>query len=574
MQKLLLIITLFIIFFANFKTALAIVDPRDSDNNHFGIHITDENDLNLAAELINSSGGDWGYITIVIREDNRDFNKWQAAFDRMRKLKLIPLIRLATKIEDGGWAKPREDDIDSWVDFLTKLNWVIKNRYVILFNEPNHTGEWGGEINPEEYAKVVRLFHEKLKGVSDNFFILPAGFDASAPTSSESLDMYQYFNRMYKSDPEIFSLFDGWTSHSYPNPNFSALPENIGKISIVSYKWEINYLSAFGLKRNIPIFITETGWKHNQGTNQEVGLLSTEKVADFYKSAFEKYWLDNQIVAITPFILKYLENPFINFSWIKPKLDDSYPQYKVVQNLSKIKGAPVQENNSLITSDTIPEKLVIGSKYSHKIKIQNTGQSIWNNNEFKPTIFSTLSDDNLIIGEVSETKPFETAEISLNFTTPENLGSHVVFIMLKTNGKRFGDIQTSIFQLVSPPTLQINAQLGWKTDSSTEDLKLLIYDYEDLVKEIHPFTISKGKGKVKELFDLIPNRYYRFVLINPYYLPRQETEFLSEDRTTLKFKRLLPFDINKDGSLTASDLLEAFKHPIRVIKLLSPIGKD
>jgi len=39
----------------------AIENPIARPNNFFGIHILDENDLDDAAKLINSSGGDWGY---------------------------------------------------------------------------------------------------------------------------------------------------------------------------------------------------------------------------------------------------------------------------------------------------------------------------------------------------------------------------------------------------------------------------------------------------------------------------------------------------------------------------------
>ena len=39
------------------------------ETNKFGIHILDPSELQQAAELVNSSGGDWGFVTIVIRDD-------------------------------------------------------------------------------------------------------------------------------------------------------------------------------------------------------------------------------------------------------------------------------------------------------------------------------------------------------------------------------------------------------------------------------------------------------------------------------------------------------------------------
>ena len=70
-----LLATFFSLVFVFPHKTLAIVDPLKSANNKFGIHITDENDLDEARALINSSGGDWGYITLVIREDERDVKR-------------------------------------------------------------------------------------------------------------------------------------------------------------------------------------------------------------------------------------------------------------------------------------------------------------------------------------------------------------------------------------------------------------------------------------------------------------------------------------------------------------------
>ena len=57
--------------------AFAIYDPTGVPNNSFGIHIANIQDLEDAAKLVNSSGGDWGYVTLVITEDNRTISLWQ-----------------------------------------------------------------------------------------------------------------------------------------------------------------------------------------------------------------------------------------------------------------------------------------------------------------------------------------------------------------------------------------------------------------------------------------------------------------------------------------------------------------
>ncbi|MDZ7587076.1 MAG: hypothetical protein U0946_04920, partial [Patescibacteria group bacterium] len=188
----------------------AIVNPLTVSNNRFGIHILEPEDLLPAAKLVNSQGGDWGYVTLIIRQNDRKIAKWQTVFDQLRRLHLIPIVRLATESEKNYWVIPKTQDIDAWVDFLNSLNWVVKNRYVILFNEPNHALEWGKTLNLQEYAAIVREFHQKLKFASDDFFILPAGFDTAAPNSATSMSAVNYWQKMYQADPTIFTLFDGW----------------------------------------------------------------------------------------------------------------------------------------------------------------------------------------------------------------------------------------------------------------------------------------------------------------------------------------------------------------------------
>src|SRR3989304_9349563 len=210
-----------VLFFFSTQNINAVIDPLIVLNNKFGIHILDETDIEDAAWLVNSSGGDWGYVTFVIRSDERETTRWQKFFDILRKKRVIPIVRIASRQLNEGWEKPSIDEIDGWVNFLNSLNWITQNRYVVIGNEPNHKKEWGGEINPEEYAFYLKTFSEKLKRVNEDFFVLPAGFDASAPNGNGSISESEYLKRMLQSEPEIFNQIDGWASHSYPNPDFS-----------------------------------------------------------------------------------------------------------------------------------------------------------------------------------------------------------------------------------------------------------------------------------------------------------------------------------------------------------------
>ena len=159
-------------------------------NNIYGIHLAQPypEAIKSAAALVNSSGGDWGYVTLVIQENDRDLAKWQGIFDELRENHLIPIIRVATSAVGENWRRPETSDAKNWVDFLDSLNWVVKKRYVILFNEPNHGSEWGGEVDEKSFAEVTMEFAKELKNKNPDFFIMIAGLDASAPSWPPGLE--------------------------------------------------------------------------------------------------------------------------------------------------------------------------------------------------------------------------------------------------------------------------------------------------------------------------------------------------------------------------------------------------
>jgi len=365
-----------IIFFLFPSPIFAKYDPRTVPNNKYGIHVADVNDIADTAPLVNSSGGDWGYVTLVIQDNDRDPGKWQALFNQMRRLHLIPIVRLATHLQGNVWAKPAVEDAASWTSFLNALPWPVENRYVVLFNEPNHAKEWGDTINPQEYASVFVSFAKALTSASEDFFLLPAGLDASAASNGNSLDAMEFLKRMIGEKPEILDLLDGWTSHSYPNPGFSGSPLAFGKGTIRSYLWELGYLRSLGLTKTLPVFITETGWLHSQGMFFTPSLLPSEAVAKNLQLAAGTVWQDPTIVAVTPFVFNYQGAPFDHFSWKQQGSNGFYPHFFAYQAIPKIQGAPKQRHAFTIASSLFPDTLVASSSYNLTMTLTNVGQAI------------------------------------------------------------------------------------------------------------------------------------------------------------------------------------------------------
>lgn len=407
----------------------AVVNPLETPNNKIGIHISDVSDIPAAADLVNSNGGEWGYVTIVIREDQREVEQWQNFFDELRRKKLIPIVRIATRSEGAVWVRPLADGAPKWAEFLHSLNWVTKNRYVVLFNEPNHAKEWGGSIDPAHYAQITKVYRDALKSQSEDFFVLPAGVDISADSNKVSLNPETFYEIIHKTNPGYFTQFDGWTVHAYPNPNFSSPPTSKGRNSIWGYAWERDLLSNYGLDVNIPLFITETGWIHNErGTHG----LEPKLIGSYLESALKYAWSDPKIAAITPFILRYDAPPFEQFSWmVEAKPLEHYRQF---QSVVKIKGIPEKDNKAQLVDSFLPETLSINTRYRVGFRLLNTGQSIWEAEHFKIEI---NDPDGLIdnVNKITPIEPGEVLKIWFELTAPGEVKTNNVYITVSFEGK-------------------------------------------------------------------------------------------------------------------------------------------
>ena len=378
-MRIILFFLLFLGLFTSFtKTIIA------ADNNKFGIHIVNisKEEVIEAKRLVNSNGGDWGYVTFIIQSDDRDKKKWQGFFDELRRAHLIPIVRIATKPAGEYWEVPREVDAKEWAAFLDSLVWPVDTRYIVIYNEPNHATEWGNTTDPAAYAKVLNDTIDALENKSESFFVMNGGLDVSAPHEMPAYYNAEKFMReMNTAVPGIFEKLDGWSSHSYPNPAFSGSPKDTGRGTVETYKWELGLLRAIGVKKDLPVFITETGWQR--------GKLTPEQVAEYYRAAFEDVWDDERIVAVTPFILNYTHPPFESFSFKIPAEDEEtakilgdefpgyYPQYESIYSIKKVKGVPNQKHAAVRTDGYIKTILIPGENYYAHYLFTNNGLSIW-----------------------------------------------------------------------------------------------------------------------------------------------------------------------------------------------------
>ena len=325
---------LFIVFFAFARPVDAIYDSLSRPNNIFGIHILFTYEVPKAAELINSSGGDLGYVSIPIQIRDLDLEKWQNFMNEAERNHVIPIVRLATEPlynNTSVWRKPTFADVLDFANFLASLNWPVKNRYIVVFNEVNRSDEWGGEPpSPREYAELLNFSTEVFKQRNRDFFIISAGLDNASPNDGvKHLDNFVYLSVMGSFMPQVFERIDGIASHSYPNPGFSQPPSS-GPESTSTYKFELNAIKQF-TNTEKPVFILETGWDSR--------ILGEDKVSSYLNQALESWKQDPGIVAVTPFLLNSENGSFDQFSFLK---NGSLTKYaKIYSDFLKTKGEPI-----------------------------------------------------------------------------------------------------------------------------------------------------------------------------------------------------------------------------------------
>jgi len=549
------------------------VNAVESANNIFGIHLAQPQleAIREASDLVNSNGGKWGYVTLVIQENDRDVSKWQSVFDSLRELHLIPIIRIATSAEGENWRRPEKKDADQWINFLNSLNWVVKNRYIILFNEPNHGSEWGGEVDEKSFAEVIFEFAKKFKEKNSDYFIMMAGFDASAPSWVPGMEDEETFlrrisnfqfpiskqtsNNQQPTSKTVFDYIDGWASHSYPNPGFSGSPLGRGRGSVRTYEWELDLLKDMGVSKNLPVFITETGWKRSKSYGLGVmGYLDESSVAEN----------DERVKAVTPFVLDYQTDPFLEFSWKLPSAKASeeqgfYQQYYTVQSISKVKGEPGQIEKGKISFD-LPRELVAQSKYNFRVTLKNQGQGVWDRDDsYELKVMNDELRDSVLVSEIKDIKPGEEKIIDFSLKTIDEKEKKETKFSIIKNGKNILESKSWAFKVLPLPDLNVKVRFWPYGNAWGDDFEIQIFDIDDkLVFKKKGVKITNGEGIIKNVQNIALDELYRVVILKPGYLPRQNFIVFKSQDNTAEFKRMLPFDLNSDGKFDFKDLLKPF----------------
>ena len=533
-------------FFVASSAKAALFEP----NNKVGIGMAGLDDKSIveAANMVNGNNGSMGYVTIVIQEGDRDLSKWQGICNKLRTARLIPIFRLATRPEGGNWRRPNSRDAIEWASFLNRLNCTTTTTYIQPFNEPNHAAEWGGAVDPQGYADTMLFFTKTLKNANPNFFLLAGGLDQAAPQQSPNYyDAEQFWREVLQAQPSFFDNFDGLATHCYPNPGFSASVNKRGRNSIDCYNWELSRLAGLGVVKDLPIFITETGWIGGAGN-----------LAENYKTAYEQVWLpDLRVRAVTPFVLSYIGAPFEPFSFKKSNTSDTnaqpfHDQYYAVRDIPKVHGDPPQTERVNVLSP-LPAQLVRGSRYSFQLWLKNTGQSILHKPDGYSIDFIKKPTGDFLFSPLYNVEPNDSTIVNLTLQVGDEAGTVDYSIGLFKNGQLKTVLFPWVVVLTDPPPMQMNLSIfpgrpytGKATIQVIDENGLLLYEEKDV-------SFKEGLGLITQVKGVLLGQPYKIVALVDFYLPREQNIIVESDNTVV-FEMLIPGDANNDGKFTIEDV--------------------
>lgn len=300
------------------------------------------------------------YVTQLVRSSNLDVEQWQYFMGLCEEFELKPILRLATtfNLENDWWEAPTPDPnggyaslAQQYAAFIAALDWPDgAPHYVIIGNEPNHGDEWGGRPDPAAYARFLIDTAAAIHAADPQAVVLNGALDWYTPhTGSQPFTDGQYYmdaetfmDEMFLAEPGVFEVIDVWASHAYAmtppweqthavdlindaaNPNRTEPPRYVYNRGVNSYMWEFYKLSTLGFERELPIMITETGWRHDTYTPEQVAQFTDLA----YQGNYRRYpglpevgwtpWLnDNRVIAVTPFALNGHPSEWEQFNWVE-----------------------------------------------------------------------------------------------------------------------------------------------------------------------------------------------------------------------------------------------------------------
>jgi hypothetical protein len=200
-------------------------------------------------------------------DDKYNQDSW-AKYDRIVDLAERYGIRVIARIDDTpAWAGgvPGSDihyppnDFDRFAEFVATFIEHYRGRiqYLQIWNEPNLADEWGGAIDANAYAEMLRKVYTRAKQADPNVVILSAPLAQTLEQSSRGLDDLLFLQQLYDAGFAKYRDIQMANGYGFDQPP-TAEPDpgklNLRRVELLRQVMERNGDAA------IPIWLNEYGW--------------------------------------------------------------------------------------------------------------------------------------------------------------------------------------------------------------------------------------------------------------------------------------------------------------------------
>jgi len=321
-------------------------------NPKIGVHtrLTDEVEewkIKRTLELVREMGASWivEYFPWGYYEPEKGKFDWKHP-DLVVDHALAQGLTVVARIDFvPGWARPEdttfrylpEEHFADYAAFVYAfvLHFSGKVHYVIIWNEPNLSFEWGYRLpDPAGYTRLLKLAYARAKEADPSVTVLAAGLAPTlAPPGSEwGMDDLEFLQRMY--DAGARGSFDGLAVHAY---GWVFPPDDPPALDALNFSRAAmtHEVMARNGDEDLPCFITEAGWNDNRRWAKAVpsGLRVEYTLRAYQKAAQEWPWCP--VVAMWAFRYPWPARTYQdNFNFLTPKFVQK-PIYTEVQRYAR-----------------------------------------------------------------------------------------------------------------------------------------------------------------------------------------------------------------------------------------------
>ena len=519
----------------------------NGDNNKIGVHLispTDEEIAEACRSLANANGGSGGKLTLTLVK-GIDTGTLQRFHDIARNEQCMFIHPIKNSFDDPYWKPLDESTINYFVDLFKNIRPSTKYLYVVLGNEVNRGDEWGGECDPAGYAHIARSAAEKLKLNVPNIQIGLAGLDAYAPNGGFYCSRDYFLREVVKAEPSLINDYiDFQVVHEYPDADMTGSLRSL-------WKSEKAVLADLGVKKDLPVVISEIGWRRHRGLTDIVA-------AQRLYHAVERLNAEPQIWAITPFVYKYCGQPFDDFSLVN--CDNNMPTtgFNFLADLPKVKGDPEHIYQAKVQTSLLNE-LIENTDYEFEIQVANQGTDIWRgiNGDYSLKLFGP--DVHSSFTSFYRVRPDGILRTTLRINPGILQGCPEFKAALLKGGRVVHELFTMQPCIVPQPTATMNISTfpGKKYDGVGE---LQVFNTLEEIIFRKQVPVTHGIADIGPITGVRFEDEYRIVWLSPGSLPVQIVEArFHKGNNEFTPPLLLPLDSDKDGALSLSDIIAGFR---------------